>query len=235
MESYRKWEQDSHLPWVLFLHGWGQNKESLFSLQADLSLFCNTIYIDLPGFRIPLCKPWKIEDYLQYIRQILQKEKIKVRLIVGHSFGGKVASFYASRIEDVSLILLAPSIEQPLLTLAKRLRIAWYHFFKRHAFGKYFLRHWKGSIDYQRSQGNTRRTFLKMIHTFPQEELVYIHHPIHILWGKEDKEVHKKDLKKAQKRCQNGYFHIIEGNHFAYRRNRNIIHSLIKELLEDAS
>ncbi len=233
MESYRKWEQDSSLPWVLFLHGWGQNKESLFSLQSSLATFCNTIYIDLPGFCIPLYKPWKIEDYLLYIRTILQKEKIKICLIVGHSFGGKVASFYASRIEDVPLILLAPSMEQPRLSIYRRLQMKSYHFLKKHSFGKLFLRHFKGSRDYQKSQGDVRRTFLKMIHTYPKEELFKIHHSVYILWGEEDEEVRKNDLKKAIKRCRSAQLITIKGNHFAYRRNTEYIGRLVQHLLEN--
>lgn len=232
MESYCKWEQDQSLPWVLFLHGWGQNKESLFSLQSGLS-FCNTIYMDLPGFRVPLHRPMKIEDYLFYIRTILQKEKIKISLIVGHSFGGKVAAFYASRIEDVPLILLAPSLEQPTLSLHRRFKIKSYHFLKRHLFGKFFLKRYKGSRDYQNSKGDVRRTFLKMIHTYPMDELAKIHHPIYILWGEEDEEVRKKNLEKAVKRCKKAQLMTIPGNHFAYRRNIEFIHPLIQHLLEN--
>lgn len=80
---------------LLFLHGWGSNKEVMkIAFSKHFQNFCH-IYVDMPGFGNSANEvPLKTNDYAS-IMEIFTREVCGVEarecLIVGHSFGGKVA------------------------------------------------------------------------------------------------------------------------------------------------
>ena len=77
---------------ITFLHGWGSNKELMFNC---FKLFFNDykhIYIDLPGFGKSTCNTvLNTQDYANIIDILLSELNLCKTLMVGHSFGGKVA------------------------------------------------------------------------------------------------------------------------------------------------
>ena len=78
---------------VLFLHGWGANKEIMKkAFGSYLSELCH-VYIDMPGFgKSSITDPLKTSDYAKIVENFCGELGIKPDIIVGHSFGGKVAT-----------------------------------------------------------------------------------------------------------------------------------------------
>lgn len=92
---------------LVIIHGWGK-KESWKEALDYFSKF-DIYLLDLPGFEIPLEKPFTFEDYLNY----LEKEiKLKNFFLLGHSFGGALAMLYALKYPSKikTLILYNPAI-----------------------------------------------------------------------------------------------------------------------------
>ncbi len=127
---------------VIFIHG-------LFSSSAIFKHFIksiksNVILIELRGIVYSKCKKPYLDNYVEDIRLILEKEKIKKNVIlVGYSLGCSVANAFAEKHDKIveKAILLAP-INRKLKDIGKR------NLIKNlvGAFGKNFFLKWKEYI-----------------------------------------------------------------------------------------
>nr|AOR51279.1 alpha/beta hydrolase fold protein [uncultured bacterium pBF1] len=78
---------------IVFLHGWGSSKTLMKqAFDKTLSQFRH-IYIDMPGFGGSNCDvPLTTDDYAAIIELFLNEIGAHKNIILGHSFGGKVAT-----------------------------------------------------------------------------------------------------------------------------------------------
>src|SRR5918992_2883263 len=83
---------------VVVLHGWGGRIESMAPVISCLAPSFRVVAMDLPGFgESPVPRGvWGTPDYAAYVRDVLGDEGIEKAHFVGHSFGGKVASYLAA-------------------------------------------------------------------------------------------------------------------------------------------
>jgi len=113
---------------LIFLHGWGANKELMKnSFEKTMEEFRH-VYIDLPGFGNSTCsRPLVTEDYANIMELFLaQINANQDHMVLGHSFGGKVALLLNPQI----LILVGSAgipVPKPLKIRAK---IALFKMFK---------------------------------------------------------------------------------------------------------
>lgn len=90
---------------IVFLHGWGASKELMErAFEPHFKEFC-TLFIDLPGFgNSSNTLPLTTHDYKEIIKIFLDSLHLtKHYILVGHSFGGKVAALLAPK----CLVLIA--------------------------------------------------------------------------------------------------------------------------------
>lgn len=94
---------------VILLHGWGGSSSSLNKLQEELVVNFEVYNLDLPGFGesdTPL-KTWFLGDYVNWLHGFIKENKIGKPILVGHSFGGKLAMAHAEKHQnDLSAIVL---------------------------------------------------------------------------------------------------------------------------------
>lgn len=97
-------------PCILFLHGWGDSKETFLPFMQELEeYYC--VAVDLPGFgasQVPQ-KVWELSNYSTFVKAFIAKLKVRPAIIVGHSNGGAI-SVYGLAHDDFhadKLILLA--------------------------------------------------------------------------------------------------------------------------------
>jgi len=77
---------------IIFLHGWGSNKEIMKVFQENFKNFRH-IYIDLPGFgKSPNEYVLTTYDYSEIVKKFLEEINASAYIVIGHSFGGKVAA-----------------------------------------------------------------------------------------------------------------------------------------------
>lgn len=110
---YQKMGQGTPL---VLLHGWGCDWQIWHTLISPLSETYQLIIPDMPGFG-QSSNPesaWSSMTYVEWLASFLdQVEKSKV-LLVGHSFGGKVAALFAVKYPDkVSKLVLIDSAGIP--------------------------------------------------------------------------------------------------------------------------
>ena len=107
---------------VLMLHGWGANKELMLKAFGPHAHSWRTLYLDLPGFG-KSSEPKEgldSEGYLQIVRAFLAAVDFDPKVVVGHSFGGKIATL----LEPELLVLLASAGIPKTKSLRVRLKIA---------------------------------------------------------------------------------------------------------------
>ena len=92
---------------ILLLHGWGQNIAMMKPIGDSLCSKYRITILDFPGFG-ESDEPdvaWTIGDYADLIKELINNLKIEKPIIMGHSFGGRVAIKYSSDNPIEKLIL----------------------------------------------------------------------------------------------------------------------------------
>ena len=218
----------------VFLPGWGQGKESMEGFRRYFpEVEC--VFLDLPGFgKIPLEKKMTTQDYVDYVHDTLKKQNVSPSVFIGHSFGGKVATYYALRY-PVPLVLLAPSIVPPKKTLLYGVKKCLYPLFKEAKNLGYieqmpfFL---KGSLDYQNSSGFLRETFLSVVHDYHYQRIKEIKKEVVLIGFEKDKAVRPKRLLLAKKIAPSIERIIFPGDHFGYVQHLGEISNIIRRIGE---
>lgn len=104
---------------LFILHGWGQNK-TLWDNFTNQFHDIPVVALDLPGFGAePLVdKNWSIPEYAKWVTSKIESlvSKDDQVILLGHSFGGRIASFIASEQPSwlhALILYAAPSIYRP--------------------------------------------------------------------------------------------------------------------------
>lgn len=112
---------DSSSRHIVFLHGWGANRESLRGIATLFQHTHQVHLIDLPGFgEAPMPPPdWDTIHCADLVQQFVLDRLHGSVVLVGHSFGGRVSvRLGARRLAQVKGIVLlgVPGLPQPITT-----------------------------------------------------------------------------------------------------------------------
>lgn len=179
-------------PRILALHGWGRRGNDFAKSLGALS----TIAPDLPGFGAtpPPGEAIGAQGYADSIAGLLEEFDVPP-VVVGHSFGGRVALCLAATHPRLVGSVVLTGV--PLVRLAPRRGPSWGYRLARMAnrAGLYpddrmeRLRHRRGSADYQAATGVMRDVLVKVVNETYEDQLRSIDMPVHLLWGADDGEV----------------------------------------------
>lgn len=228
-------------PVVLFLHGWGMNKNCFEKLVPKLKPNQKIICPDFFGFG-ESSEPEKYFDTYEYAYHIfvfLKKIKVNKIIIVGHSFGGRVAIILSSMFDiNIVGIILTSSAGINLFNLKTFLKIKSYKIAKK-------LKHINlvknkldkfGSVDYKKSQNSLRCVFVKVVNQDLKFLLKYISIPCVLVWDKKDKETPYKICKVLKRGISNSQTVLFNsGGHFAFLFNQNKFADIINQIIYELS
>ena len=170
---------------VLALHGWGRSA-------GDFAFLESVLAVHLPGFGTTPAPPtaWGSSEYAEHLAAALAGRGPQV--VVGHSFGGRVAvRLAADHPELVSALVLTgvplvratpPPRPALLLRLAKRLRAA--HLLPGGVVDR--LRKRGGSADYRAAAGVMRDVLVRVVNEDYRDSLERLRMPVHLVWGADD-------------------------------------------------
>lgn len=209
---------------VIFLHGWGGNKDSFRGAMNALSNH-DCVSVDFPGFGEE-CAPEKsfsVEDYASWLHsKLLVLGKTNNLVLVGHSFGGRVAMVYAVKFaKNVEKVVLVDSAGiKPKLKINKLIKFISFHFCKGCVkIGLYSKERLAlhGSDDWKSLPQNMKGTFVKVIKQDLSSFAKEIKAKTLIVWGKEDKETPLYMAKKLNKLITKSKLVVFENaGHFSY-------------------
>lgn len=183
---------------VVWLHGWARRGEDFARAASTLaSRGVASVALDLPGFGATPAPsvPGGARLYAELVVPALEEISTGPLILVGHSFGGTVATVVtAERPELVRALVL---IGSPLLRGASprpgpsRYRaVRWLNTHGllsdrrlEDARQKY------GSSDYRRVNGVMRAVLVASVNESYEDELTEVRAPVELLWGADDKEV----------------------------------------------
>ncbi len=188
------------VPWVLALHGWQRTHADFGAVLSppDGGPVLDAYAPDLPGFGASPAPPagWASGAYAEVVGELLGEMAPHV-VVVGHSFGGRVALRLAARFPDrvAALVLTgAPVAPRPAGTKAPRPARAFRVGRALHRAGLVrdtrmeALRHKYGSTDYRQAQGILRQVLVANLAEDYSADLKRITCPVELLWGREDTE-----------------------------------------------
>jgi len=215
---------------IIFLHGWGSNKEIMKVFSENFKEFKH-IYIDMPGFgKSSNDYVLTTFDYAQIIDKFLNELKIKKDIIVGHSFGGKVATLLKP---DLLVLLASAGIKLPK-PFSVRAKIKFYKFLKSiglSKFRKYFV-----SEDVKGMSENMYETFKNVVDEDFSDIFREYKGDVLIFGGEEDTAVPKEAI-EIQSKLLNSRNIMLSGGHYFFfnqpnikkaKKNKKTIETIIK-------
>lgn len=183
---------------VVWLHGWAREAQD-FTLAANAlaERGIGSVALDLPGFGAspPPAVAGGARHYAELILPALREIADEPVVLVGHSFGGRVAVVVASEHPELvhSLVLTGvpllhvransrpPFAYRSIRWLAKRRLVSATRL--ERARQKY------GSTDYQRAHGVMRDVLVANVNESYEPELAQLVMPVAFVWGEGDREV----------------------------------------------
>jgi len=201
-------------PWVLALPGWVRTHRDFDAVLVGL----DAISLDLPGFgaapRPDLA--WTTADYAEHVAPVLDQMAPRV-VVVGHSFGGRVAlHLAAARPDRIAALVLTgvPLVRPPGATPrapALRYRVG-RALHRRGLLRDTWMEHLRnryGSEDYRRASGTMRDVLVKAVNETYQAQLAGFAGPIELVWGANDDQVPVSVAEAAMASCREPSLSVI--------------------------
>lgn len=204
---------------VIILHGWTKDLKKW----EEFLKFLSKKGVDYRFPKIPgltgndLPKVWDLSDYVEWLKNIVDKEKESI-ILVGHSNGGRIAlsftNLFPEKVEKLILIDSSGIYHNELnirikrivfkaiakvgkkITSSKILKELMYKTIREH--------------DYENTEGNLRQTMINLVTSDLKPILPNIKKPTLIIWGEKDKTTPLSDGEIMNKNIKNSKLIVID-------------------------
>ena len=207
---------------IVLLHGWGQNIEMMRPIGDKFHDRFRITILDFPGFgesEEPK-EAWTIEDYELMLEEFLKKVNVKKPIVIGHSFGGRVAIRYSARNPISKLVLFgSPCIRiQEELSLGVKILKKLKTLPGLNDLGEY-MKKFIGSRDYKAASPIMRQTLVNVVNEDLSKFAREIEEPTLLIWGTNDTEAPLNEAKELEKIMLDAALITLPGTHYAYLEN----------------
>ena len=228
---------------VVLLHGWGQNKEMMSYIFNHLKESFHVVSLDFPGFgesEDPK-EVWTMDDYEAVFSEFLKELNINNPILIGHSFGCRVAIRYAAHNQANvhKMCLTGAAGIKPKRGLDYQIKT------KAYKAGKWFLKvthqdekleelqNNSGSEDYRNAKGVMRGTFVNVVNDDLTPLLKDVICPVLLVWGDKDDAVPLWMGEMMEKEMKDAGLAIFDGDdHFAYWHQGDRFNRVLDVFLE---
>ena len=219
---------------ILLLHGWGQNIEMMRMLGDPFANRYRITILDLPGFgeSDEPKQPWNMTKYSEMLEEFIKLVGIEKPIMIGHSFGGRLAIRYSANHSVEKVILFgSPCIRiqknQPLyvkiLKKIKKIPLL-------DNFGEY-MKKYIGSRDYKAASPIMRKTLVNVVNEDLSEYAKKIEEPTLLIWGENDTEAPISEASLLEKIMPDAALITLPGTHYAYIENLNRVINILDNFL----
>jgi len=209
---------------ILILHGWGSNKEIMKQAFGSKFSEYRHIYVDMPGFgNSDNSEILHTADYANIMQIFLDELGVQPEIIMGHSFGGKVATL----LNPNSLVLLSSSGILVPKSAKVRAKIALFKFLKPIGFGK--LRSLFASDDVKGMSHEMYETFKNVVDEDFESNYDKVTGKTLCFWGKSDTATPLWTGEKISSLIKDSRLFPLEGDHFFFLNHAEYIEEKIKE------
>ena len=222
--------EDSGPQAVIVMHGWGCKASTVELLARAASGDATTVYnLDLPGFgdSSEPAEVWGIEDYVAFLEDFCKAEGIRRPVLIGHSFGGRMAILFASRNDVEKVILVDAAGLKPRRSLKYYIKVYSFKTAKHllpYIVGRkradVIIDRWRskaGSSDYRGASPRMRAIMSRVVN----EDLAYclpkISAPTLLIWGEKDTATPIADARRMQREIPDaGLVSYPEAGHYSF-------------------
>lgn len=208
---------------IIFLHGWGSNKDIMKNVFSSYLKDFRHIYIDLPGFGKSLNNyVLTTKDYAKIVDEFLNLISSSKDIIAGHSYGGKVAVLLSPK--NLVLLSSAGILEEKSFDVKAKI------FFAKvfNVLGLRVITKRFRSKDVNTMSENMYVTFKNVVNedfsfyfsNFSNNALVF--------WGEKDSATSLESGKKMASLLKKSTFTSYDGDHFFFVQNAKNISERIE-------
>lgn len=199
---------------IIFLHGWGSNKEIMKNVFSPFLKDFRHIYIDLPGFG-KSSNDYELNtlDYVKITDAFLELLNSSKDVIAGHSYGGKVATL----LNPKNLVLLSSAgiLEEKSFNI--KMKIASAKLFN--ALGLKNITKKFRSSDVNSMNEQMYATFKNVVNENFTQNFKNFKNNALIFWGQKDTATSLESGKKIASLIDSSTFISYDGDHYFFAKN----------------
>ena len=198
---------------LIILHGWGSNKELMKKSFAPYMDTFRHIYIDLPGFGKSTCSvALETKDYARIVELFMIHLNASKDIILGHSFGGKVALLLEPRV----LVLVSSAGILVPKPLKLKVKIATYKLFK--LFGLTKFRSLFVAEDAKSLNEPMYQTFKNVVNEDFSDDFKSSDAKTLLCWGDKDTATPISTTHTMQKLLSYSTLKVYDGDHYFFMK-----------------
>lgn len=200
---------------IVFLHGWGASRSAFLFVAKRLCFNYRVTVLDFAGFgdsQTP-SEPYTVPKYADDVLKLLDICGIERATLVGHSFGGRVATEIAvhspSAVER--LVLIDSAGIKPRRKPSYYIKVALHKILKK-LVGKGL----RGSSDYAVLSDEMKKTFINVVGYDQRKDICRISQLTAVFWGDKDKQTPLYMYRYYLKHVKQAEGFLLDGGHFSY-------------------
>lgn len=217
-------------PDIVLMHGWGCDHTIWRGLQTRLEEAGHRVTaLDFPGFgsaaEPPV--PWGMEEYTVWFERFLASRGIVNPVLIGHSFGGRVALVFASRNRVSKIVLVDAAGVKPrrsagyyakVWSFKALKRLAPWIMGRKKAAEMIEARRTKAaSADYNAASPVMRGTLSRVVNEDLRRFMPSISAPTLLVWGSNDTATPLRDAKTMERLIPDAGLVVFEGaGHYSF-------------------
>lgn len=218
-------------PDLIFLHGWKHDRSTWTQIAERLKQDFTCWLVDLPSFGV---NHENLTDkspygYAAWVEKFIKEQKINHFSLLGHSFGGRIATIIASRNNKVSKLITYGS---PVFN-TKDAKAKLFAFISNNLGIRNvpFISKRLRAEDYHQA-GELKEIYLEAIKVNLTTEAAQIKIPTLLLWGENDTQAPLETAHQLKKLIVNSQVYVIpKTGHIAHLENPNLFAAKVKEFL----
>ncbi|GHS88403.1 alpha/beta hydrolase [Synergistales bacterium] len=236
---------------VVFLHGWGVDFSYFLPVMERLKESMRVCALDLPGFGGSDEPPvaWGVDDYADFVRAFLTDIGAMRAVLIGHSFGGRIAIKLTARreadragLEIPRIILIDSAGIRPKKTLTRKIKNIFYKIVRRILSidiiqKKYpdIIERWRvknGSADYRNASPRMRESLVKVVSEDLTPCLPLVSCPALLVWGENDKATPLRDARVMESLIPDAGLVVLRGaGHYSFIEQSGIFNRVLDSFL----
>ncbi len=232
-------------PDVVLMHGWGCDHTIWQGVQGHLeSAGFRVTSLDFPGFGESAEPPaaWGMEEYAAWFERFLAARGIGNPVLIGHSFGGRVAIVHASRNPVSKVVLVDAAGVKPRRGAKYYIKVWSFKALKRLAplvLGKQKAaamierrRAGAGSADYNAASPVMRGTLSKVVNEDLRRFMPDISAPTLLIWGEKDTATPLRDAGIMERLIPDAGLVVFDGaGHYSFLERPSQFAAVINSFL----
>lgn len=230
---------------VVVLHGWGCRASTMHLPAEAAAGEATTVYnLDLPGFgdSPEPAEVWDVYAYADLVEAFCKALGLERPVLIGHSFGGRIAIILASRMPVAKVILIDSAGVKPRRPLKYYLKVYSFKAAKRLApfiMGRRRaeamterMRARSGSSDYAAASPRMRAIMSKVVNQDLRALMPRIKAPTLLIWGERDTATPLSDARQMEKLIPDaGLVSYPEAGHYSFLDRPAQTRAVIKSFL----